>query len=173
MNTSRLKALINCIEIISSNQNIDQIMLERMQQQLNESYQIQCDLVARLEQSDSKVQELSEVIQRKENLFRGREEYLLGKMSELKAKIEKLQNQESQLTRKNWGLKQKVDSLKKSKNKYSTLYLKEIEERSKLENELATANEISFKKQKNILNVLINTELEQAEPCTRKRYFKN
>jgi predicted nuclease with TOPRIM domain len=146
-------------------------MLERLQHQLNESYQSQCDLVKKCQQSDTKVQELKELIQHKENLFKGREEYLQGKMSELKERIKKLHHQETKLMKQKRAAELKVESLKKSKNKYRLLYLNEITARSNLEKELASANEKSLRKQNNILNALRDITQYELETLAKKRYF--
>ena len=152
---------------------IDYNILDRMQQQLNESYKNQCDLVDKWQQSDSKVKELNALINQKEKFFRGREDYLQGKICELKDKINKLLNKESDLIEQKGALKLKVKTLKKSQNKYRSMYRNEIEIRSKLEKELASAGEKSLKKHKKIMNILNNKDQDQTMTLARKRYFKN
>ena len=152
---------------------IDYNILDRMQQQLNESYKTQCDLVDKWQQSDSKVKELNALINQKENVFRGREDYLQGKICELKDTINKLLNKESDLIEQKGALKLKVKTLKKSQNKYRSMYRNEIEVRSKLEKELASAGEKSLKKHEKIMNILNNTDQDQIMTLARKRYFKN
>ena len=152
---------------------IDYNILDRMQQQLNESYKNQCDLVDKWQQSDSKVKELNALINQKEKFFRGREDYLQGKICELKDKINKLLNKESDLIEQKGALKLKVKTLKKSQNKYRSMYRNEIEVRSKLEKELASAGEKSLKKHEKIMNILNNTDQDQIMTLARKRYFKN
>ena len=53
------------------------------------------------------------------------------------------------------------------------MYRNEIEVRSKLEKELASAGEKSLKKQEKIMNILNNTDQDQIMTLARKRYFKN